>query len=446
MGILNTLGTAHEAVKCAAEQGNISEARDVLAQCQQAAIAVGTSIEQSEGEGHEAVTCLEAYCEMLFGVYEALETEGGGFDSHKVYKALGRQLIKVENIIKNDTDARKEAVFFPYKASMWDSLESVYLALKEKPDYDVYCVPIPYFDLNPDHSFGAMHYEGAEYPKDIDITDWQAYDFENRMPDEIYIHNGYDNCNLVTSVHPRFYARNLKKYTDMLVYIPYFVLGEIEPDDQAAIDGMKHFIWVPGVIYADKVVVQSEKMKRIYVNEYLKAAKESGLKGGHTDRRYLEEKIDGSGSPKLERVKRFTKEDMEIPAEWRKLIRKADGTDKKIVFYNTGINALLEHEDKMLEKMERAFAIFKEHRDEVALLWRPHPLIPSTIRAMRPELWARYSKIVEKYREEGWGIYDDSADIDRAVLLSDAYYGDGSSVVQLCQTREMPVMIQNVDV
>ena len=43
LGILNTLGTAHEAVKCAAEQGNISEARDVLAQCQQAAIAVGSS-------------------------------------------------------------------------------------------------------------------------------------------------------------------------------------------------------------------------------------------------------------------------------------------------------------------------------------------------------------------------------------------------------------------
>ena len=442
--ILHTLAAAHEAVKVSADRGDIREARDVLTQCQQAAVAVGASIEQTEGEGHTAVSCLEGYCETLFRIYESLES--GGCSANKACRMLQKQLVKIENIVKNDISVRKEAVFFPYKASMWDSLESVYLALKEDPGYDAYCVPIPYFELNPDHSFGEMRYEGDQYPKGIEVTDWQEYGFEERMPDEIYIHNGYDECNLVTSVHPRFYSSNLKKYTDMLVYIPYFVLGEIEPDDQAAVDSMKHFIWVPGVIYADKVIVQSEKMKQIYVNEYIKAAKESGLRGEHLDRRYLERKISGAGSPKLERARRIRKEELDIPQEWRKIIQKPDGADKKIIFYNTSINALLEHGDKMLEKMERAFAIFKEHKDDVALLWRPHPLIPSTIRAMRPQLWAGYVRIVERYMREGWGIYDDSADIDRAVVLSDAYYGDGSSVVQLCRERGMPVMIQNVDV
>ena len=69
-----------------------------------------------------------------------------------------------------------------------------------------------------------------------------------------YIHNPYDDWNLVTCVHPRYFSANLKKYTDKLVYIPYFVLDEIEPDDQASIDGMKHFIWTPGVINTDKVI------------------------------------------------------------------------------------------------------------------------------------------------------------------------------------------------
>ena len=444
LGILHTLDTAHGAVKDTADKGSVREACDILAECQQAAVAVGTSIEQTEGEGHAAVACLEEYCETLYSIYEALES--GDCSPNKTYKVLHKQLIKIENIVKNDVDVKKEAVFFPYKASMWDSLESVYLALKEDPEYDVYCVPIPYFDLNPDRSFGEMHYEGDQYPENVEVTDWQEYDFEGRMPDEIYIHNAYDDCNLVTSVHPRFYARNLRKYTDKLVYIPYFVLGEIDPDDQAAVDSMKHFIFLPGVICADKVIVQSEKMKQIYVNEYLKAAKESGLKGNHLNREYLEQKISGAGSPKLDRVQRIRKEDLEIPPDWLTVIRKADGTDKKIVFYNTSITALLEHGEKMLEKMSRVFEIFKEHRDDIALLWRPHPLIPSTIRAMRPALWARYSEIVEKYREEGWGIYDDSADIDRAVVISDAYYGDGSSVVQLCRQRGIPVMIQNVDV
>ena len=391
-----------------------------------------------------AVACLEEYCETLYSIYEAIKS--GNCSPSKAYRVLHKQFVKIENIVKNDILVRKEAVFFPYKASMWDSLESVYLKLKSDPQYDVYCVPIPYYDLNPDHSFGAMHYEGDQYPKDIEITDWHTYHFEERLPDEVYIHNGYDNCNFVTSVEPLFYSGNLKKYTDMLVYIPYFVLGEIEPDNQPAIDSVKHFIWIPGVINADKVIVQSEKMKQIYVNEYLKAAKENGLNGKHLDRKYLEQKISGAGSPKIDRVQRITKEDLDMPEEWRKIIKKPDGADKKIIFYNTSITALLKYNEKMLQKMERSFAVFKEHKDAVALLWRPHPLIPSTIRAMRPQLWAEYSKIVDEYRQEGWGIYDDSSDIDRAVVLSDAYYGDGSSVVELCKKRGIPIMIQNVDV
>ena len=46
----------------------------------------------------------------------------------------------------------------------------------------------------------------------------------------------------------------------------------------------------------------------------------------------------------------------------------------------------------------------------------------------------------------GWGIYDDTAELDRAVVLSDAYYGDKSSVVQVYQETGKPLMIQNVEV
>ena len=95
----------------------------------------------------------------------------------------------------------------------------------------------------------------------------------------------------------------------MLVYIPYFILGEIEPDDQTSIDHIKHFIWTPGVIHSNKVIVQSEKMKQIYINEYLKSASTSGLDGEHIDRNYLEQKILGLGSPKVDKVLRIKKED-----------------------------------------------------------------------------------------------------------------------------------------
>ena len=270
LDFIESLHQAHEEIKAALQQNNLILVQNMLAECQEFAISLGENIEKLEGEGHVTVSCIEEYCETIFHTYKKIADNQ--FQENKIYKGLKKQLLKIENSAKNDITVRKEVVFLPYKASMWDSLESIYLAAKEDPNCDAYCIPIPYYDKNPDGSFRELHYEGAEYPDFVTITS-EEYDFEKRKPDAIYIHNPYDNFNLVTSVHPFFFSKNLKQFTDMLVYIPYFILNEIDPDNQEAIDGMKHFIWTPGVINADKVVVQSEKMKRIYVKEYIRAAK-----------------------------------------------------------------------------------------------------------------------------------------------------------------------------
>lgn len=442
---IQTLHEAHEEIKNHIDRNNTVSAQDLLAQCQECAVSIGNAIETMEKEDCITIPYIQDYCDFVYQIYEALQNNTDS-NANKIYKNLKKQLLRIENSVKNDIPVRKEVVFFPYKASMWDSLESVYLAAKEDPECDAYCVPIPYYDRNPDRSLGQMHYEGNEYPKNIEVIDWQSYNFEERKPDVIYIHNPYDDWNLVTCVHPRFFSSNLKKYTEKLVYIPYFVLQEIEPDDQGTIDQMKHFIWTPGVINADKVIVQSEKMKQIYVNEYLKAAQENGLQGNHLDRKYLEEKFLGLGSPKIDKVLNTKKEDLEIPKEWLKIIQKPDGSWKKIIFYNTSIAALLENNEKMLEKMKDVFRIFKENKDEVALLWRPHPLIKSTVSSMRPQLWVEYEKLVKRYKEEGWGIYDDTSDVERAVVLSDAYYGDASSVVQVYRETGKKVYIQDATI
>lgn len=128
------------------------------------------------------------------------------------------------------------------------------------------------------------------------------------------------------------------------------------------------------------------------------------------------------------------------------MIQKPDGSFKKIVFYNTGVTALLNYNEKALRKIEHVFKLFYENREEAALLWRPHPLIESTLKSMRPQLWEGYRNIRDQYIRDGWGIYDDTADMDRAIELSDAYYGDGSSIVQLYQKVGKPAMIQDVEI
>ncbi len=437
---ISLLAEAQEEIKNAVRKKNVPLALDLLEQCQQGAIHLGTLIDNLEGEGHPTVALLEQYCEVVYKLHEQLaaETLKAGTDAASYVKQqLDMVLTQITNSAEKDIPVRLEVVFCPYKASMWDSLESVWKAASEDVNCDTYVIPIPYYDKNSDGSFREEHYEGLEYPEYVPITYYKSYNFEERKPDVVFIHNPYDEYNYVTSVHPFFYASNLVKYTEKLVYIPYFVLNEMNPDNMSpeAKEKMKSFVVQPGVICSQRVIVQSETMKQVYVNILSEQF-------GEEHRSIWEEKILGLGSPKLDKVQNITEEDIKIPEEWKPVLYKADGSRRKTILYNTSVVALLEHGDKMLDKMRSVFRIFYKNREEIALLWRPHPLIKATIEAMRPKLWEEYKKIVNMYKEASWGIYDDTAELNRAIELSDAYYGDQSSLVQLYIKVGKPVMIQ----
>lgn len=435
--MLQALYDIHEKIAGALQQQEMVRVQELLLECQECGIHIGNRIEASCGEGFVTVSCLEAYCECVYQIYagqcQAQEAEG----------VLNESLDCVKESIRKDIAVRKEVVFLPYKASMWDSLESVWRKKNADPECDVYVIPIPYYDKNPDGSFHTMYYEGDNYPDYVEVTDYKSYCIKERRPDEIYIHNPYDGVNCVTSVPTEFYASNLKKYTDKLVYIPYFVLEEIEPDDREKIETMKHFCLLPGVLHATQVIVQSENMRQIYINELMAAFQQQGNAAA---RKYWENKIRGNGSPKLIKAQDTRKEEVELPADWLNIIQKSDGTWKNVVFYNTGVNALVHYGERLLEKIEEVFEIFKEQREDIAFLWRPHPLMKSTILAQKPRLLEWYDRIEAQYWEEGWGIYDDTADLNRAVALSDVYYGDESSVQRLFEENKKKVIIQNVDV
>ncbi len=420
-----------------------SDAVEMLAQCQESALLLGNALENryldtDYGElARSLVRILEEYCENL---YQLSIDPSDQKKTRDLIRKIQTQLPQLwEGIRQRLPDDRKEIVFLPYKASMWDSLESVWKAAAEDETCDAYVIPIPYYDRNPDGSFREMHYEGDQYPAYVPITDYRVYDFEKRRPDAIYIHNPYDDCNYVTSVHPFFYSKNLKKFTELLVYIPYFVIDEIKPEDQEAVEAMKHFCTSPGIMNADKIIVQSENIRQIYINVLTK-------KSGKNTRTYWKNKIYGLGSPKFDKILTTEKENLEIPEVWLRKIRKSDGSWKKIIFYNTSVSALLQDSEKQLKKIENTIETFKTVSEDIVLLWRPHPLTESTLTSMRPQWQERYQAIKDRYLREGWGIYDDTADMNRAVALSDAYYGDWSSIVYLYQKTGKRIMIQNPDV
>ena len=410
LGFITLLEQAHDEIKANIRKGNLEPVLVTLADCQDGAIALGDLIEAFEGEGFVTISFLEKYCEVVYEIYQSI-AGGESVDANKIDKTLRKALIAVGNSVRNDIKVRMEVVFFPYKASMWDSLESIYLAAKEDPDCDAYCVPIPYYDRKADGSFGTMHYEGRDYPKDIEVIDWKSYNVEERRPDAVFIHNPYDDCNYVTSVHPRYYSSELKKHTDLLIYVPYYAtaggLGE----------GQK---LCPAYMNVDYIVVQAEKYKKMF------------------DPAVPQKKFLVFGSPKFDRVIRFCNNPPEPPAAWKEKM-----AGKKVYFYNTSISGMLADTRRFLKKMEYVFSCF-EGRKDACLIWRPHPLLESTFDSMRGVYKPIYNELKKKYLASDFGIYDDTPDINNTIALCDAYIGDsGTSVTSLFGIAGKPLFILN---
>lgn len=406
--ILNIITTLYEAMDEIGRQfssENIPMVINLLGDCQYAAEHLGEFIENIEGQNTQTVKLLTEYHESLYNIALEIEAIKVNF-----VKQLKDKLSMIESSIRSELKPKIEVVFFPYKASMWDSLESVWMAANEDPDCDVYVVPIPYYDRKPGGSFGEFHYEGGDLPDYVPVTHYESYDISIRRPEVVYIHNPYDNYNTITSVDPRFYSYELKKYTGTLVYIPYYSTSGGMSEGQKNCSAYYH---------ADFIVTQAEKYRGFF---------DSAFEG----------KLLPMGSPKFDRVIRICNNPPEPPAAWR-----AKLAGKKVYFYNTSITGLLSNTEVFLKKMQYVFSVFAAH-DDVCLLWRPHPLLESSLDTMRPQFKQSYSKLKRYFIKKDIGIYDDTPDVTNTIALCDAYIGDsGTSVVSLFGIAGKPIFILN---
>ena len=291
------------------QTGNVSATLSELSLLQETAISLGTAIEQKKGKEKESVSILEMYCEALYEVYLTLQEGLSGNSSGEISEDT---LTKPGNCLKDlkqalERDCKKQLVFLPHSVKHFASLRPLINLLREREDTEVKLMPIPYFDRLGDGSLGEMHYEGEIFPKEYPITDYRTYNFAAELPDCIIMNSPYDAFNPVWSIDPFFYSEKLKQYTSKLIYIPYFVTDEIDPqveEDGKAFYNMKYYVTVPGVFHADLSIVQSEAMRKAY----------------------------------LEKISRFLEEDLEEKAENADRIQKEE--------------ALLTRKE-VLERMER---------------------------------------------------------------------------------------------
>jgi hypothetical protein len=308
-------------------------------------------------------------------------------------------------------------------------------------------VIVPYFYKRIDGVVLEEHYEKELFPDYVEALDYRECDLAQYHPDIIFINSPYDEYNYFTSVHPDYYSLDLIQYTDQLVYIPWFTITELTREDERGWNSMEHFVAKPGVVNADKVLVQSEQMRKAYI-EYLTDW------AGEDTRGIWEEKISGAGARFIVQETDSIDYTNKVPEEWKRILypqQSEDGSGqpgkkKKAVVYSISGTGFAEYGDRAVEKLQEVLQTFRGQQDKIAMIWYPNEAIEASLRFSNPALWQAYEEIVNRYKEEGWGIYAKGADKELLTGVGDAYYGDACTLSQAMVVKGKPVMLQNFQI
>lgn len=378
----------------------------ILQTMQQSVIEIGDILEKCTKNFDKAIQLLTDLAELIY----ELSLNKNYANSH-MRKEVIRLCDGAELEVNTIFPSVYEVLFLPYKVSMWDALESVYLEAKASENCLIRVMPVPYYHVTEDRLDLEMEYEGDLFPKEIDIMDYRQYHIPDMQPDVIFIHNPYDDKNRVTSLPERYFSSELKKYTDRLVYIPYKV----------CIDKVSDFYCVmPGVKNAWRIFVQSEQVRDVY------------LKYNKPD------KIITTGSPKIDKIVHNEACKPEMPDEWKDVL-----SGRKIFLLNTHLNNIINDSDSMIRGLQQVIATF-EGRNKAAILWRPHPLSIETAKAMNPDVLESYLETINQFKQLDNGLYDETPDPHLAIALADAYIGDWSSLVTMFGVTGKPVYIRDL--
>lgn len=315
-------------------------------------------------------------------------------------------------------------LFLPYKYSMWDSFESIFEAAKKDENCEAYVMPIPYYDKDQDRNLTEMHDESGSYPDDIGIISWQDNQVDEIDPDVIFIHNPYDGNNRVTSIHPKYYTNKLVCKDRVVIYVPYYVSYT---DDE----GISFFMG-GAEYYTDYVIVQSEWYKEKFELEMLK---HNILNDGN--------KFIVLGNPKYDKIRSLNKYEYPLKDDWKEKLFDESGNKKFTILLDTTLEILLKKREKMLDKIGDIID-FLEKRDDLALIWRPHPLIEPTLRDMCPELIPTYVKLVDCCKNLNNCIFDDTNDMHTAMAWSDAFMGKYGSMIELYRVTKKPTIMLEI--
>ena len=136
-----------------------------------------------------------------------------------------------------------------------------------------------------------------------------------------------------------------------------------------------------------------------------------------------------------------------FPKEWEEKLYLDNNRKRKVLLYHTSAAGLLGNGEYVVDKLRYIFEEIRGQEDMV-LWWFPTLLDNPEmqfIKEMSPRLVQEYHCLLEEYKKENWGILDVSGDRQRAVAMSDAYYGDEGELLRLFKSTGRSVTLQEYE-
>lgn len=386
---------------------------DALINAQQLSIDLGTLIEEIKGEGHLCIPYIEKYCEDIFYVFSLLES---GLNTSDLLQSLNNLNVSFEQMnesILSNLLKRKEVVFLPFKGAYWNSLKPFYTKYLQDSDYDVYVIPLPYYYKEYDGTLSNEQYDLSAYPDDLPIIPYVNFSLEYHHPDTIFIQNPYDEFNASTSIHPDFYCKIIRNYTDELIYVPWFNKCEFNiVKDPRSYKNMEFYAITPGVLYSDKIYLFSQIEKDNYISLF-------SSKFGKHEADFVSKKI--------------TVVD---------LCASSFSHSHKSILYFLEVGPVCQNIDCFIEKTTQNLALL--NNSEIKPYFSFSTSLIDSLKKFYPEIATEFLSIVQNT-----DCFLDPAIINLSqefINQFDAFYGDAGSLATAFSHYHKPVMIQNYNI
>ena len=91
--------------------------------------------------------------------------------------------------------------------------------------------------------------------------------------------------------------------------------------------------------------------------------------------------------------------------------------------------------------MDYKYFILRELEQGHAVIFRPHPLLYTTIKSMRPDTMDTYKSLIDNLYRQQHCIVDQSEYLERAIGIADRLISDPSSVVEVWKATGKPYKV-----